>query len=134
MTRPCKWLTLAAASALIVACGTNPVTPPERIQSLPVHPLGSGEAPAGDYILRLPAGQPLPVAVSLDGAMFTQPGQATLYVTPGSDLMLYRDWVSRDGRGWRRLGEEFGVEMTFGVDERSAKLGLRVVEQGKRDD
>jgi hypothetical protein len=92
-------------------CATMTQPAPEKLASLPVVEFPA--APATDeYILKIPAGKPIPTRVVIEGSALTRGADQSLDVTLPRDLYLYRQWVSDDGKSWRAGQDEMEIRVT----------------------
>ena len=71
----------------------------ERLATLPVVKLGD-TPPAGDFVLRLPGGEPILARTDIVGTLFAQEGTGTVEVRLKHDLYLYKQWLSYDRVHW----------------------------------
>ena len=105
---------LAAMAALALVSGCANLSPPsaDRIANLPL--VTFPEPPTTEeFVLKLPAGQPIPTKVSITGTALASTAQQTLEVTLPQDLYVYRDWVSRDGQTWRPSRSELAFQLSL---------------------
>ena len=105
---------LAAMAALVLTTGCANLAPPsaDRIASLPV--VTFPESPTTEeFVLKLPAGQPIPTDVIIAGTALASAARHTLEVTLPEDLYVYRDWVSRDGQAWRPSRSELAFRLSL---------------------
>mgnify|MGYP001572869096 CR=1 FL=1 len=122
-------LAAMAALALTSGCASLGVPPADRIARLPV--VTFPEPPAtSEFVLKLPAGQPIPTHVSITGSALASTARHTLDVTLPKDLYVYRDWVSDDGRTWRRSRSELSFRMALHLPStewpRAGELSLMI--------
>jgi len=98
---------VAAAFLLcLLSTGIAAAAPPsyQALAKMPV--IRFGEAvPDADHILLFPAGKPVPIAVTIEGSLFTEAANAELTVTPSREIMIYREWASLDGVTWVPRGD-----------------------------
>lgn len=97
---------VAALVFCLLSAGIATASPPtyEQLAKLPVIRFGE-PVPESDYILMFPAGQPITIAVSVEGSLFTKGAGAELTVTPTREYFVFRDWASLDGVTWVPRGE-----------------------------
>lgn len=126
---------LAALAALALVTGCTSLSPPSagRIASLPV--VTFPEPPTTEeFVLKLPAGQPIPTHVVIAGTALASAAEQTLEVTLPQDLFVYRDWVSRDGQTWRPSRSELAFQLTLKLPSyewpRAGELKLTVDRTG----
>lgn len=103
-----------AVLALSVLTGCAGLTPPaaDKLAALPV--VSYPDAPShGDYVYKLPAGQPIAVRVRADGSALAAPVEREVSAALAHDLYLYRDWASEDGRTWQRADRLVGVNLSI---------------------
>lgn len=126
-----KLLSLGAGLVLasLAGCASLSAPSPEKLASLPVVTFPA-TPPAGDFILRLPAGQPIPSKVIIEGSALASGAEQTLEVTLPRDLYIHRRWVSEDGKTWKPLRDVLNVELALSLpsDEfpKPGEIRLRV--------
>lgn len=76
----------------------------ETLSKLPVVRFGD-PLPASDYILLFSAGQPITIAITIEGSLFSQPAKNELTVIPAREVFVYRDWASLDGLVWMQRSD-----------------------------
>jgi hypothetical protein len=108
--------TLAAGLALasLAGCASFPAPSPEKLASLPVVTFPAAP-PAGDFILRLPGGQPIPARVIIEGTALASGAEQTLSVTLPRDLYVHQRWVSEDGKRWKPFRDLLSIEMSLSL-------------------
>ena len=87
---------LAACSSLQTLTARLPA--PEVLAALPVIQLGQAKPPQGDYIVYLPAHQPIRATAEVRGNIFETTDSKELQVTLKQDMYLYKHWISADKR------------------------------------
>lgn len=100
-----RFATLAATLTL-AACAGLPSAPPAADLPIVTFPQSP---PAGDFVYRLPGGQPIPAEVIIDGSALASGARQTLSVTLPSDLYLHKQWASDDGVHWREARDLLDV-------------------------
>lgn len=95
---------LAALSLSLGACASLTAPRDADIARLPVIDYGQ-TPPAGDFVLRYPAGLDLPIVARIDGTLLEKGVQATLKVRVKRDVYVYRDLASLDGKSWQAGGQ-----------------------------
>lgn len=107
---------LFAALALAVLSGCASMFPPsaDSLASLPVVTFPAA-APAGDFILKLPAGQPIPSHVVIEGTALASGADQTLTVTLPHDLYVHKRWISEDGKNWKPYGDVLKIELALSL-------------------
>jgi hypothetical protein len=117
----------AAAIPILAGCTALPAPDSGLIDRKPVAQLGDGEpAKPGDYILRIPAGEPVPIKLSLRGSLFKTGEDVEAEVRVSRDLYLYKYWASYDGKDWKRWNELVGVKVSSGVGTNGAQFDVQV--------
>ena len=89
---------LAACSGLQRTTGSLPDA--AVLDALPVIKLGQAKPAQGDYIVYLPASEPVSATTKVQGTLFEKPDSKELQVKLKQDLYLYKNWVSTDKRQW----------------------------------
>lgn len=95
-----RLLPLALIAATLTACAGLGGPSSAELAALPVVDYGR-PAPAGDFVLRYPAGVDLPVVARVDGNLFAKTDEATLKVRLKRDVYTFRDRASFDGKDWQ---------------------------------
>jgi hypothetical protein len=107
----------------MVACTSIPAPDRGLIERKPVVRLGDAEpSEKGEYILRIPAGQPLPVRLHVGGSLFQRSEDIATDFKLTRDLYLYKYWASYNGRDWNRWGDMVGVEVSSGLGTKGAEF------------
>jgi hypothetical protein len=91
---------LTACSGLQRSTGSLPDT--SVLNALPVIKLGQAKPPQGDYIVYLPANEPVTATTKVQGNLFENSNSKDLQVKLKQDLYLYKNWVSFDKRKWAK--------------------------------
>ena len=108
-------------AATLAACAHTP--PTDRISRLPVIDYGQTTPANGEFVLRYPANQALPLQARVEGNLLNQPAESTLQVSVKRDVYVYKEWISFDGRNWsfgpKALNQEFKLEVPGQADGRS---------------
>lgn len=91
---------LAALTLSLGACASLGTPSDTDIARLPVVDYGQ-TPPAGEFVLRYPAGADLPVMARIGGSLLEKSDQATLKVRIKRDVYVYRDLASLDGKTWQ---------------------------------
>lgn len=89
---------LAACSGLQRSTGSLPDA--AVLEALPVIKLGQAKPAQGDYIVYLPASEPVSATTKVQGTLFEKTDSKELQVKLKQDLYLYKNWVSTDKRQW----------------------------------
>lgn len=88
--------------------------------------------PAGDFILKLSAGQPIPARVSLKGGLLRQGVEQTLTVAVVRNLYVHKEWACWDGKDWRLAGDLVGVDLSLALPSDAhpgpGEIALKVVD------
>lgn len=120
-----------AALSLAGLAGCASIFPPstESMARLPIVEFPA-PPPTGDFILKLPAGKPIPARIIVDGTALASGADQTVNATLPNDLFLHRGWVSRDGKTWQRRRDVLDVRLAVSLpsDEHPApgKIHLTV--------
>ncbi|BDT67327.1 hypothetical protein os1_15030 [Comamonadaceae bacterium OS-1] len=94
---------LAACSSLQTLTARLPA--PEVLAALPRIQLGQTPPAQGDYVVYLPAHQPIRATAEVRGNIFEKTDSKELQVTLKQDMYLYKHWISYDQRTWVRADE-----------------------------
>jgi hypothetical protein len=122
--------TLLCLAALLAGCTMLPAPDSSLIDRKPVAQLGDAKpAKPDDYILRIPAGKPVPVRLSLSGGLFEDNENIESEIRLAHDLYLYKYWASHDGRAWKKWNELVGVQVSSGVGTEGATFKVKVDEK-----
>ena len=89
---------LSACSGLQRTTGSLPEA--SVLAALPVIKLGQAKPAQGDYIVYLPASEPVSATTKVQGTLFEKGESKELQVKLKQDLYLYKNWVSTDKRQW----------------------------------
>jgi hypothetical protein len=89
---------LSACSGLQRTTGSLPEA--SVLEALPVIKLGQPKPAQGEYIVYLPASEPVSVSTKVQGSLFEKSESKELQVKLKQDLYLYKNWVSADKRQW----------------------------------
>jgi hypothetical protein len=95
---------------LVTGCASLSSPSAERMAALPVVTFPN-QPPAGDFILKLPAGQPIPLKVVIGGSLLAKGTVETLTATLAKDVYVHRHWASEDGKTWVRARDLVGVNL-----------------------
>jgi methionine-rich copper-binding protein CopC len=97
-------LPLVLATSLAACSGLQRITAslPDAsvMDALPVIKLGQAKPVQGDYIVYLPASEPVTATTKVQGTLFEKTDSKELQVKLKQDLYLYKYWVSFDKRQW----------------------------------
>ena len=127
--------TLAAGLALASLTGCASLFPPSAttLASLPVVTFPEAP-PAGDFIFRLPAGQPIPSRVAIQGTALASGAEQTLAVTLPRDLYVHKRWVSEDGKNWKPLGDTLAIALSLSLpSDEHPKPGEMILRIDRKD-
>lgn len=104
---------LAAGLALLSLSACASLSPPSAtLASLPVVTFPE-TPPAGDFVFRLPAGQPIPSRLAIQGTALATGAEQTLSVTLPRDLYVHKRWVSEDGKNWQPVGDVLAIDLSL---------------------
>jgi hypothetical protein len=105
---------LLAISALVVLTGCAALTPPpaKTLAALPVVTYPD-TPPAGDFVYRLPAGQPIDMRILVDGSALASGAAQKVSASLAHDIYLYKKWASEDGRTWHDASKLIDVKLTI---------------------
>ena len=123
-----RMMTLVLCSAILLAGCTTLLAPgDDLIDNKMVAQLGDPEpAEKGNYILRIPAGQSIPIRIQLKGSMFKNEENIEANVHLARDLYLYKYWASYDGRHWQKWGNLVSIEVSSGMGTKGAELNATI--------
>lgn len=123
-------LSIAIASLSLAACANLIPPTAEEAAALPTVRFGQ-KAPEGkDFILLYPAGQPLPMEVSIKGNIFEKDEQTTLSPRLKRDIHVYKQWASHDGKTWVKGSQLIGggIELRLPGEAQADEPGRLAVE------
>jgi len=123
-----KTLLFAAVTVLMFGNTGCALWPPgeDLVRRVPVLEIGSPKPEGHEYILHIPAGQSVPVHMTLGGTFLDQTGKAETTITLRHDLYLYKQWSSLDGKTWRQSHDRFEVLLSAGLGTEGGTLDLKV--------
>lgn len=106
----------AALTTLVALSGCAALSRPaaEQLAALPVVDFPN-PAPAGDFILKLPGGKPIPTQVIIEGSALASGAQQTLNASLPRDLWVYRNWVSEDGKTWKPAADVLDIHVAIAI-------------------
>lgn len=96
-------VSLAACSGMPYQFASLPAA--TELATLPVIQLGQPKPAQGDYIVYLPANQPVTTVAKVQGNLFAQTDSKTLSVQLKRDVYLYKNWISYDKREWLKIAD-----------------------------
>lgn len=107
---------LAVGLALLSLGGCASLFPPSAasLAKLPVVSFPNTPGP-GDFVYKLPAGQPITARVAIEGSALASGAEQTLAVTLPRDLYIHQRWVSEDGTNWQRLGDLLAIHLALSL-------------------
>jgi hypothetical protein len=91
---------LSACSGLQRSTGSLPEA--SVLDALPVIKLGQPKPAQGDYIVYLPASEPVTATAKVQGTLFEKADSKELQVRLKQDMYMYKNWVSADKRHWTK--------------------------------
>ena len=103
-------LSIVSALALVGLGGCASPPSADQLATLPVVTYPDKPA-AGDYVYKLPAGQPIELRMLADGSALTGSVDQTLSARLGHDIYLHKRWASEDGRHWVDARELIDVHL-----------------------
>ena len=78
------------------------------LETLPVIKFGQIKPAQGDYIVYLPASEPITATARVQGNLYKKTDSKELQVKLKRDLYLYKNWVSTDKRQWLKDSDVVG--------------------------
>lgn len=101
--------------ALFALSGCS-LAPPsaEKLAALPLVTYPD-KPPAGPFIYKLPAGQPIGISLMIDGSALAKGVKQTANASLGRDLYLYDRWASEDRQRWVAAQDLIGVDLTVAL-------------------
>jgi hypothetical protein len=114
--------TLIGAAIALSGCASLTKPSDDKLASLPVVELGN-TPPSSEFVLKIPAGKPISTKVTLDGTALVNPVEQTLISSVPRDIYVYKNWVSEDGRQWKKVDELFGVQLTVALPSTESPKG-----------
>lgn len=100
---------LAACSGMPYQFASLPTA--SELAALPVIQLGQPKPAQGDYIVYLPASQPVTAVAKVQGTLFAQTDSKTLSVQLKRDIYLYKNWISYDKREWLKVADAVKADL-----------------------
>ncbi len=97
--------------AVVAGCAALNRPSAEQLAALPVVTYPD-TPPAGDFVYKLPAGQPIDLRVLVDGSALAQGADQKVSASLAHDIYLHKEWASEDGRTWQPAGKLVGVKLT----------------------
>lgn len=101
---------VAAAAVLLSGCAATLPQSEYKLMSLPVVEFPA-TPPAGEFVLKLPAGKPIPTRVLIEGSALASGADQILNATLPHDLYVYQRWVSEDGKTWRPTSDVLDIKV-----------------------
>lgn len=107
-----NYQTAFAATALATLTACAGLTPPaaDKLAAMPMVTYPD-KPPAGDFIYKLPAGQPIDLNIRADGSLLAANLEHKVSASLKHDLYLHEDWASEDGKQWQRADQLVGVNL-----------------------
>ena len=104
---------LLAVPALVIVTGCAALAPPpESLAALPVV-VYPATPPAGDFVYKLPAGQPIDMRILVDGSALAAGVDQKVSASLAHDIYLHKRWASEDGKTWQTADKLVGVKLTI---------------------
>jgi hypothetical protein len=106
---------ILAAFLAVAGCATVSSPWYEQVKSYPLIRLGDPKPADGQYVLHLPAGEPVPTKVLIKGNVFREQNAQEVYATPKRDIYFFENWISFDRSKWTRAREtlDLGWDVTI---------------------
>jgi hypothetical protein len=121
--------TLMGAALILALSGCASMLPPsqDKLASLPVVEFPA-TPPAGEFILKLPAGKPIPTRVLIEGSALASGADQTLNASLPRDLYIYHRWASEDGKNWKPVNDLLDIKIAISLpsDEHPKPGEIRV--------
>ncbi len=104
---------LLAALSLSTLSACAGLTPPaaDKLAAMPTVTYPD-KPPAGDFIYKLPAGQPIDLNIRADGSLLAANLEQKVSASLKHDLFLHKNWASEDARHWQRADRLVGVNLS----------------------
>lgn len=96
----------------MTGCAALTQLPAEKLAALPVVTYPD-TPPAGDYVYKLPAGQPIDMRILIDGSALASGADQKVSASLAHDMYLHKKWASEDGRTWQAADKLVGVKLKF---------------------
>jgi len=102
--------------AVLALSGCATMSPPsqDKLATLPIVEFPAAP-PAGEFILKLPKGKPIPTRVVIEGSALASGADQTLDATLPGDLYLYGRWISEDGKTWKPAKDVIDVRVAVSL-------------------
>ena len=107
-------LTLSALTLTLSGCANLFPPSASALAALPVVTYPA-TPPKGDFVYKLPAGQPIDTHVSIQGSGLKTSAQSTLSVTLPQDLYIHQRWVSNDRATWRYGNDAYAINLNLSL-------------------
>jgi hypothetical protein len=86
----------------------------EKLAALPLITYPD-KPPAGPFIYKLPAGQPIGVSLLIDGSALAKGVKQTANASLIRDIYLYDRWASEDRQRWIAAQDLIGMDLTVAL-------------------
>lgn len=108
-----NYRTALAATTLATLTACAGLTPPtaDKLAAMPMVTYPE-KPPTGEFIYKLPAGQPIDLYIRADGNLLAANLEHRLSASLKHDLYLYKDWASEDAKEWQRAEQLVGVNLS----------------------
>lgn len=108
-----RLLVLPAFATLVGCAGLTP-PPADQLAALPVVAYPD-VPPTGDFVYKLPAGQPIALRIRADGSALAGHVEQTVSASLARDLYLHKRWASEDGRNWQAADKLIGIDLSVAL-------------------
>lgn len=105
---------IAVVAACLSGCAATLPQSENKLASLPVVEFPA-TPPAGEFILKLPAGKPIPTRVLIEGSALASGADQVLNASLPRDLYVYQRWVSDDGKTWRPASDVLDIKANIAL-------------------
>ncbi len=109
-----RFFVVVLSALSFTGCACLSSTPAEHLAALPVVTFPD-QPPSGDFILKLPAGQPIPVKIVIGGSLLAKSTVETLSTTLAKDVYVHKHWASEDGKTWVPAEKLVGVNLSLSL-------------------
>ncbi len=103
-------IALVLLSATLGGCANLSSPSADHLAAMPVATYPEAP-PQGEYVYKLPAGQPIDLRILVDGDALASGVNQTVGASLKRDLYLYKDWASEDGQHWQHADKLIAIHL-----------------------
>lgn len=105
-----RYVFVATTLTTLTACAGLAPPAADKLAAMPMVTYPD-KPPAGDFIYKLPAGQPIDLNIRADGSLLAANLEQKISASLKHDLYLHKDWASEDAQQWQRADRLVGVNL-----------------------